>query len=171
MKKILFSLGILSTLTYTACTKQAVTPQAPVSLKDAIAGQWQGVIRISDPNGMPDAVDISYLMWEFSNKDSIKVGEFSNLDTAYNNGSIITYKIDADTLTTTQVIPAATPSENPSTVELKYVVSIVGQEMVLSILKGGFVIEYKFKRPNKMITLLPKPTPPIVDGPRKEVSM
>ena len=168
MKQLLFSLGTLTILALTACTKQVVAPQT-LSLNDALVGQWQGVSIEGNKEGLLISQDISDVIWEFS-KDSLKIAAFSNADTAYiNDQSLITYTLNADTMTTAEVLNSKTREKIPTiaTVGIKnYIVAINGQEMVLKFINDSGTIEYKFKRPSKKVVLISNPQPTII-GPTR----
>lgn len=168
MKQLLFSLGTLTILALTACTKQVVAPQT-LSLNDALVGQWQGVSIEGNKEGLLISQDISDVIWEFS-KDSLKIAAFSNADTAYiNDQSLITYTLNADTMTTAEVLNSKTREKIPTiaTVGIKnYIVAINGQEMVLKFINDNGTIEYKFKRLSKKVVLMSKPQPTII-GPTR----
>jgi hypothetical protein len=168
MKQLLFSLGTLTILALTACTKQVVAPQT-LSLTDALVGQWQGVSIEGNKEGLLTSQDMSDVIWEFS-KDSLKIANFSNADTAYiNDQSLITYTLNADTMTTAEVLNSKTREKIPTiaTVGIKnYIVAINGQEMVLKFINEISTIEYKFKRASKKVVLISNPQPTIIGGTR-----
>ena len=166
MKQLLFSLGTLTILALTACTKQVVAPQT-LSLNDALVGQWKGVSIEGNKEGVPTSQDMSDVIWEFS-KDSLKIAAFSNADTAYiNDQSLITYTLNADTMTTAEVLNSRLRNKVPTIVGMKnYIVAINGQEMVLKFINDSGTIEYKFKRPSKKVVWISNPQPTIIGDTR-----
>ncbi len=170
MKQLLFSLGTFTIFALTACTKQVAAPQS-LSLNDVLVGQWQGVSIEENKEGLLSFQDISNVIWEFS-KDSLKIANFSNADTAYiNDLSLISYTLNADTITTAEVLNSKKKDKIPTitTVGIKsYIVAINGQEMVLKFINDNGTIEYKFKRPSKKVVLISNQQPTTVGGTRVE---
>nr|HPH99146.1 hypothetical protein [Chitinophagaceae bacterium] len=128
---------------------------------------WQGVSMEGSKEGLLTSQDMSDVIWEFS-KDSLKIAAFSNADTAYiNDQSLITYTLNADTMTTAEVLNSRLRNKVPTIVGMKnYIVAINGQEMVLKFINDNGTIEYKFKRLSKKVVLISNPQPTII-GPTR----